>query len=207
MELYLVNSTIYNTYMYIFCPKHNGTGFCLIQEPVLLSAEFLGAVTSLKWACGHLDHILLQTPSTHSSTPPQQNQSAIPTLISLFQSFPVSLNLKKKLPVLPKQNECFDSLQDATHSFPQEQWDWGQLVSHCSQAYWECLLTFLRYTSYGVATAPSCCQLQESKARVFIGCEDTMLVMTSCLEALDSAASGVGIVIEAISFLVPKVCP
>ena len=174
---------------------------------MLLSAELLGAMTALKWACRHLvqAHLRSQSNGPHLFVPLQKNDPPTPAPISFIQSFPVSLNLKRKLPEPPKQTLRPDSSQDATHSFAREEWDWGPLVSHCSQAYWECLLTFLRYSSSS-DVEPSRRLNQESKTHVHIGCEDATLVMVSCLSALDSAGSSVGVIIKAVSSLVPKVC-
>ncbi len=95
-----------------------------------------------------------------------------------------------------------------------EERDWGSLVSHCYSTYWECLLMHLKWTTHyqnhreghhNATSADSREELESDKGEVLVGSADTLKFVQTSLDNLDMAGGGVGVVIESISLMIPKV--
>ena len=127
------------------------------------------------------DHTHFFPGHTHSFTPP--------AIIVLIKELPITMMLVKELKL---------GMEDQAHLPAIEQWDWGPLFSHCTSSYWHCLLTFLKYTSSSPPTPAD-------GGRLVIGSSDVIGIAECCISALDVAAHSVGIVIDAVATLIPKV--
>lgn len=161
-------------------------------------------MTILQWACSHT------ASSTHStkphldtdhtcSTTPHATESAhlcvdstTHPITSLIKDFPITLTLLKE------ERQLKETSDSAQYHAAIERWDWGPLVSHCTSSYWECLSAYLKYVS-SLPPAPKC------DGRLTIGSSDVIGIAKCCISSLDVAAFSVGVVIEAVSTLVPKV--
>jgi hypothetical protein len=151
-----------------------------------LSAEFLGAVTLLQWACLHADSPYL----------------SMATVLPRLSHLPINLTLVKEEQVsasLEKPGDGYMRPRAAERS------DWGPLVTHCYGMYWQCLASFLKWVTRredGSAASPSG---GTQNAGVVIGCADVAEMARCCLDNLDAAALSVGVVIESVATVLPKV--
>lgn len=166
----------------------------MFQE-VELSASFLGALTLLQWACCHADPTVL----------------ALENVFPCISRFPVNLTLvmaKKRAPDGPKTPGLMSG--GCLPPRAMERKDWGALVTHCYTLYWKCLSSFLKWaelTEERNCHAGGYEEKESVGARVTaVGSADVAEVARCCLDNLDVAALSMGVVIESVSTLLPKVC-
>ena len=186
-----------------------------------LSGKFLGAITLLSWACSTLTSL-----PTHTLTHPTTTVAAIPyDILTHMSRLPVHLALVREGGMSPTPDD------DHTSPFGvPERTDWGPLVTHCYSQYWHCLSLYLKHR--GACRKDALHPGSESgggdghvggvggkeregltgrgvtrEAVVTVGCADVMAVMGCCMESLDVAAGSVGVIIESVSALLPKVIP
>lgn len=152
-------------------------------------------MTILRWACSHVSN------HTHSSTLPHAtddtHSSTPPAIISLLKDLPMTLTFVRE------ERQLKQDLEDRAHVPASERWDWGMLVSHCTSSYWECLLTYLKYASFSPPPLPP---PLVGDRRLAVGSSDVIGVAECCISSLDVAALSLGVVIDALSTLIPKVC-
>ena len=156
----------------------------------------------LRWVCSHI------ICHTHPSTTPYSidqthlfhplTDFACSDVISVVKDFPINLTLVKE-----ERRPELSVGSKGGHVLASEQWDWGPLVSHCYSSYWESLLTFLkRFNTAFVPFPPS----HVCKENWTIGSSDVLGIAECCISSLDMAASSLGLVIQALVTLIPKVC-
>lgn len=159
-----------------------------------LSASFLGALTLLQWAC-----------SRAADSPVFPLTDVFPCV----SRFPVNLTLVKA-------KWSPDGLQNpgpvdggCVPLRVMERKDWGALATHCYTLYWKCLSSFLKWAEPpGEQNRPGGLSDEETgRARVTaIGSADVAEVARCCLDNMDVAAFSVGVVIESVCTVLPKVC-
>lgn len=161
---------------------------------------FLGAVTLLQWACLHSDP---------SSLP-------LADIFPRMSQFPINQTLVKEKQ--PPNGLGSPGPWDGGCVSPKaaESSDWGPLVTHCYAMYWQCLTSFLKWAaedqevSKDRAVGETCSKDRAvdktcGTTRVAIGSADVAEVARCCLDSLDAAAFSVGLVIESVSTVLPKV--
>lgn len=158
-----------------------------------LTSAFLGAVTLLQWACLHSDP---------SSLP-------LDDIYPLISQLPVNLTLVKEKCQPPGGLESTSVPGGGGYAPPKaaERSDWGALVTHCYTMYWQCLTSFLKWSASNHGGAGSRAVSRTPSSRVVIGSADVAEVVQCCINNLDAAALSVGVVIESMASLLPKVTP
>ena len=155
-----------------------------------LTSAFLGAVTLLQWACLH---------SEPSSLP-------LDDIFPLVSQFPINLTLVKGMRQTPAGLGV--PVLDGGGRMPlkaAERSDWGPLVTHCYAMYWQCLASFLKWSANAQGGAEFHTASITPSSRVVVGSADVTEVARCCLDNLDAAALSVGVVIESVASLLPKV--
>lgn len=125
------------------------------------------------------------------------------TALSHMTHFPVHLTLVKEetRPQCPPADVSTATPTPAA----MERMDWGPLVTHCYSSYWQCLAFYLKWADVNaigtsVAEGPGV-----EGRRIVIGSTDAISVARCCLNNLDVAAFSVGVIVESMAILLPKV--
>lgn len=191
------------------------------MQTVELSAQFLGNITLLQWACSQA--AAGSCNPSHHHLPLSMSEA-----FSRVSHFPVRLNLvRQRQDGGPLTTKITTSEGAGGSEFgPPEKTDWGALVSHCYSQYWSILSLYLKWAyggnhtsttdtnkDSGSESADYCDQkgsdLKEEQSATAtataIGSPDVSAVLGCLLESADAAGESVGVVVESVSALLPEV--
>lgn len=162
-----------------------------------MSTTFVGAVTLLQWACSR---IRLLPSLARSAT-----VEAFP--FHEMAHFPMRVELGREEGAAATQKNADTAAVSMAMAQEAERHNFGCVLTHCHTAYWDCLAFYLECVyDCNEVPAPLPSGGRDTGSSVEVGSGDVGGLVDGWLDNLDVAAGdGVGVIIESLSTLLPKV--